>query len=82
VWSVVGQPEPTGGRRLCEHRRLRVERARKHEDDTVAIAHVPDAGEVGRDRGGRVGESGDAMPAHALRNLQHRRELVCGGRRP
>jgi hypothetical protein len=38
----------------------------------------PPGREVGRDRGTRVGELVDAVPTHALRNLQHLRQRLCG----
>ena len=78
--SVIVQREPAGGRRPHELRRLLVDRAREDEDYSVDIAyHADRAGHVGRDRGPRVREIGDAVPAHAPGDPKHLRERPRGG---
>ena len=81
--SVVVQREPAGGRRPHELRRPLVDRAREDEDYSVDIAyHADKAVHVGRDRGPRVREIGDAVPAHAPGDPKHLRERPRGGWRP
>ena len=78
--SVVVQREPAGGRRPHELRRPLVDRAREDEDYSVDIAyHADKAVHVGRDRGPRVREIGDAVPAHAPGDPKHLRERPRGG---
>ena len=63
---------------MRERRRL-LDRGWDREDRSVAIAHLADTGEVGWDRGRRIGEPGDALLAHALRNLAPVRHRLGGG---
>ena len=69
-----------GGQGLLVGRRLQVDRAREQKDRSVEIGDLAGtAGWVGRDGGPGVGELGDAVPAHAPRDLEQLRQRLCGG---
>ncbi len=80
---MVVEREVARGRRRRERRRLLVDGFREHQDHSVNIAYHAGAGAgeaMGWDRGPGVGEVGDAVATHALRDLKHLGHRLRGGR--
>ena len=87
-WIPVVGGESAHSCCMLERRRPQVDRRRDRENDAGASDHSSPVG-AGRDREGGIGESGDAVLAHALRDLEHlgfrvrkaRQQLGAGPRR-